>query len=106
MKVVTKTALTEDATSQSKAIRKLEPNEVVMLLSVPCKDSEIDVMRVKVQTLNDGVEGWVTLSGNQGTEYLKEGGKIFKVKKDLPQLPDTSPAWSWQHPEKSGDPAH
>lgn len=34
------------ATSQSKAIRKLEPNEVVMLLSVPCKDSDIDVMRV------------------------------------------------------------
>ena len=82
MKVVTKTTLTDGATSQSKAIRKLEPNEVVMLLSVPCKDSDIDVMRVKVQTLNDGVEGWVTLSGNQGTEYLKEGGKIFKVKKE------------------------
>ena len=38
----------------------------------------------------------------------QEGGKIFKVKKDLSYLHIRTflPAWSWQHPEKSGDPAH
>lgn len=82
MKVVNKTTLTDGVSSKSSVVRKLEVNEVLMLQSVPCKDSEIDVLRVKVQALNDGAEGWVTMSGNQGTEYLKEGGNIFKVKKE------------------------
>ena len=38
----------------SKVIRKLEPNEVVMLLSVPCKDSDIDVMRVSGHLETEG----------------------------------------------------
>ena len=32
--------------SKSSTVRKLEVNEVLMLQSVPCKDSEIDVLRV------------------------------------------------------------
>jgi len=83
MKVVTKTTLTKGVSiKDSEGIRKLEVNEVVELLGQEAQEPEVEVMRVKVRVLNDGTEGWVTLSGNQGTHYLKEGGGTFKVVKE------------------------
>merc|ERR1712060_788103 len=54
-----------------KAIRKLDCNEVVEVLEEPSKDEESGLMRVKTRAERDGKEGYVTLSGNQGTVYLE-----------------------------------
>jgi len=32
--------------------------------------------------MGDGTEGWVSVTGNQGSSYLEEGGHLFKVVKD------------------------
>merc|ERR1712151_1155152 len=32
--------------------------------------------------MKDGLEGWATIMGNQGTTFLKEGGNTFKVVKE------------------------
>lgn len=53
----------------SKVIRKLEPNEVVMLLSVPCKDSDIDVMRVSGHLETEG--------SNDAKNQVRVGSRLF-----------------------------
>ena len=53
----------------------------------------VPLMPRKAQAMNDGIEGFVSLAGNQGTTYLEarvtllvsagqDGGGIFKVVKD------------------------
>merc|ERR1719203_54586 len=32
--------------------------------------------------MRDDLEGWATVTGNQGTIFLREGGNLFKVVKD------------------------
>lgn len=83
MKVVKKTVLTDGVSiKESKVVRKLEEKEVVEVLGAPVAEAEVDVMRIKARAMDDGAEGWVTISGNQGTTYLQEGGGVFKVVKD------------------------
>eukprot|EP00441_Pelagodinium_beii_P018050 CAMPEP_0197658060 /NCGR_PEP_ID=MMETSP1338-20131121/45004_1 /TAXON_ID=43686 ORGANISM="Pelagodinium beii, Strain RCC1491" /NCGR_SAMPLE_ID=MMETSP1338 /ASSEMBLY_ACC=CAM_ASM_000754 /LENGTH=956 /DNA_ID=CAMNT_0043234561 /DNA_START=36 /DNA_END=2907 /DNA_ORIENTATION=- len=82
-KVARKTVITDGVSiKDSKVVRQLEPGEVLELLGNPVSESEVDVMRVKSRAMNDGVEGFVTISGNQGTQYLEDGGGIFKVVKE------------------------
>merc|ERR1712136_423973 len=59
-----------------------ELNEVVEILEGPVKEETVDVMRVSVKAMKDGVQGWVTLAGNQGSKFLEEGGNTFKVVKE------------------------
>lgn len=54
-----------------KPIRKLDVWEVVEALSEPEKDDEKAVIRVMVKAERDAKEGYCTLSGQQGTEYLE-----------------------------------
>jgi len=37
---------------------------------------------VKVKSMTDGVEGWVTPVGNRGTVFIEDGGNMFKVVKE------------------------
>merc|ERR1711966_367403 len=67
---------------ENKTFRRMEVNEVVEVLEGPVKDEEAGVMRVRVVAMKDGVEGWASLKGNQGTVYLKDGGYSFKVVKE------------------------
>ncbi|CAE7470178.1 ycf3 [Symbiodinium natans] len=88
--VVSKTTITDSVADlahvcvsvKATSVSKLEVGDVVEVLGVATKEPEVDVMRVKVRLLTDGTEGWATISGNQGTDYLQEGGGSFKVVKE------------------------
>jgi hypothetical protein len=56
---------------EGKTVRKLELNEIVEALEEPVKEETVGLMRVKVRAEKDGKEGYITLSGNQGTRYLE-----------------------------------
>jgi len=56
-------------------LRKLESSEVVEVLEGPVSDAGLGVIRVRARALSDGLTGWVTLMGNQGTPFLLETDK-------------------------------
>ncbi|CAK0902538.1 unnamed protein product [Prorocentrum cordatum] len=56
---------------EGKTVRKLELNEIVEALEEPVKEESVGLMRMKVRAEKDEKEGYVTLSGNQGTRYLE-----------------------------------
>merc|ERR1719238_907126 len=65
MKVVKASVLTEDISIKSTPVRRL-----------------VEAARLKVKSMSDDVEGWVTPVGNQGTVFLVDGGNTFKVVKE------------------------
>jgi len=83
MKVAKDTVLTSDLSiKDSKTLRRLEPEEVIEIIEGPVKEETVDVMRVRALVMKDALDGWITLSGNQGTVFLEEGGNLFKVVKE------------------------
>merc|ERR1719335_1562804 len=65
---------------KSKVLRKIENDEIVTLLEGPVDNA--GAQRIKAKADKDGVEGWITLKGNAGTEYVKETpSKVFTIKK-------------------------
>lgn len=54
-----------------KTVRKLEIGEVVECLGEPSKDDVTGLLRMKGKTEKDDKEGYITLSGNQGTVYFE-----------------------------------
>lgn len=82
-KVVKETAMTESkAIKDSKTLRRLELNEVVEVLEGPVREDAAEVMRIRAKAMRDDLEGWATVTGNQGTVFLREGGGLFKVVKE------------------------
>lgn len=83
MKVIKETAMTEEAIiGTSKPLRKLEVNETVEVIEGPVKDLGSKVCRVRCKALKDGMEGWLSVAGNQGTVFLEEKkGNLYKVLK-------------------------
>merc|ERR1719375_957423 len=63
-------SMTEALVVEGKPKRKLALGEVFSGLQDPEKDAKTGLERVKVRA-NDGEEGWVTISGNQGTVFMK-----------------------------------
>merc|ERR1719436_1494628 len=59
------------AVKGGKTIRKVEINEVLESLAEPIKDEGLGLIRLKARAEKDGKEGYITLSGNQGTLYLE-----------------------------------
>jgi len=68
---------TEFEIGKGKTIRKLEAKEVVRVLEGPRQDAKLGVTRVHAISVSDGVSGWVSVKGNQGTPFLKETEKPF-----------------------------
>jgi len=62
---------------ESKTLRKLVKEEIVEVLEAPRKDANVGLHRVKCRALNDLKEGWATLRGNQGTDFLESCRKPF-----------------------------
>jgi hypothetical protein len=60
-------------------LRKCEVEEKLETLEGPCKDPKSGLTRIKARALKDGVIGWVTTKGNQGTPFLELTGKPFYV---------------------------
>ncbi|CAK0799245.1 unnamed protein product [Prorocentrum cordatum] len=84
MKVVTVSVLSKELKTDSEAVRKLESREVVEVLEGPMEDEVSKMKRVKVIAMRDGAEGYVTLAGNGGTVFLRDGGRLFKVLREVP----------------------
>merc|ERR1712066_919459 len=83
MKVAKDIAITDNVSmKEGKVLRRLEIGEVVEVLEGPVKDEKADVFRVFAKSMNDSTEGWITMTGNQGSAFLKEGGGSFKVVKE------------------------
>jgi hypothetical protein len=75
---VTKTIAFTDIVdiSSCKTLRKAAIGEVVELLEDPVKDESNGVTRIRAKSTKEPiVEGWVTLSGNQGSEFLEKTKK-------------------------------
>jgi len=88
-KVVKDTVLTAGLSiKESETLRRLETGEVVECISSPEKEEAVDVMRIQVKVLKDDLEGWVTLSGNDGSFFLQDGGNLFKVVKETIVTPE------------------
>ncbi|CAE8604043.1 unnamed protein product, partial [Polarella glacialis] len=84
MKVLKDGLITDNASiADGQTLRRLEVGEVVEVLSSPAADGDTEVMRAKCRTTKDGLEGWVSISGNQGSVFLQEGGTVFKVVKEI-----------------------
>jgi len=84
-KVLKETVITNTRSiKDSKPERRLEVNELCEVLEGPVKEETADLMRARVRILKDGMEGWVTILGNQGTKFLEEpeGGVVMKVVKE------------------------
>lgn len=80
MKVAKDTVITSGASiKDSKTLRRLDAGEIVEVVRGPCEEGTVKVMRVQAKVMKDDLEGWITVSGNQGTTFLEEGGNIFKV---------------------------
>lgn len=60
-------------------VRRLKVGELVEVQEGPVKEKSVGLQRVRCVAMRDGVSGWVTLEGNQGTAYLQEGGNIQQV---------------------------
>lgn len=57
---------------EGKSLRKLTVGEALQILEGPTKDEKRNFTRIKARSRVDGVEGWVTMQGNQGTSYVEE----------------------------------
>jgi len=76
--VVRSIAITNDfSISTGKTLRKLDAEELIELLEGPRTDEKLGVTRIMGRSLADGVEGWVSVRGNQGTPFLKEVEKRY-----------------------------
>jgi len=59
----------------STTLRKLEVGEFVELMEGPQSDESLGVMRIRARVLSDGISGWITAKGNQGTPFLQDCSK-------------------------------
>jgi len=79
MKAVQASVLSKELKMDSEAVRKLERGEIVEVIEGPLEDEESKTKRVKVIAMRDSAEGYVTVVGNSGALFLRDGGRIFKV---------------------------
>merc|ERR1719414_220444 len=77
---VKSTVLSEEVAIKAKTLRRLEEGEIFEALAGPSSDDSCSVQRVKCRALSDGVTGWVTLQGNQGTPFLAQWGNFISVR--------------------------
>jgi hypothetical protein len=56
---------------ESSCVRRLNAGEIVELMEPPQSDEEFDVVRIRIRALRDGAVGFVTIRGNQGTNYIE-----------------------------------
>merc|ERR1719310_1785136 len=54
-----------------KTLRRLDVGETVEGLEPPTTDEQLGLSRVRVKSDKDGMEGWVTISGNAGKVFLE-----------------------------------
>eukprot|EP00928_Gymnodinium_smaydae_P064852 TRINITY_DN480_c0_g6_i1.p1 TRINITY_DN480_c0_g6~~TRINITY_DN480_c0_g6_i1.p1 ORF type:complete len:976 (-),score=280.31 TRINITY_DN480_c0_g6_i1:102-2975(-) len=55
----------------SKAIRRLEKDEVLEIVDGPLLDESLGVDRLRLRAKKDGADGWCSVVGNRGTKFLQ-----------------------------------
>ena len=55
-----------------KTLRRVGLDEIFEVLEGPRSDEKLGLTRIRGRSLNDGVVGWISVSGNKGTPFLKE----------------------------------
>jgi hypothetical protein len=76
--VVKSIALTDNKdVNECKTVRKAEHQEVMEVIEGPFPDEKTGLIRVRVRSMMDRMEGWVSVKGNQGTPFLQEVEKPF-----------------------------
>uniref|UniRef100_A0A7S4QQC8 EF-hand domain-containing protein n=1 Tax=Alexandrium monilatum TaxID=311494 RepID=A0A7S4QQC8_9DINO len=85
--VVTATVSMTDniAIKGGKTLRKVDPNEIMEALEEPAQDEVLGIVRVRAKAESDGKEGYVTISGNRGTVYLKPYSAHTALEKKVEQ---------------------
>eukprot|EP00927_Polykrikos_kofoidii_P057622 TRINITY_DN5177_c0_g1_i5.p1 TRINITY_DN5177_c0_g1~~TRINITY_DN5177_c0_g1_i5.p1 ORF type:complete len:2021 (-),score=505.36 TRINITY_DN5177_c0_g1_i5:134-6160(-) len=85
--VLTQVSMTDSLTVKGgKTIRKLEENELVEAMEDPIKEDNIGIMRLRAKAEKDDKEGYISLSGNQGTIYLEPHTVYDECRKHIEQV--------------------
>lgn len=88
MVVVKEIAITStfEINTKDKPIRRAELDEVFEVLEGPKVDEKIGLSRVRAKSMNDSIEGWISVKGNnQGKVFLSEVEKPFyRCTKEFP----------------------
>jgi len=83
MRVVQESVITSTMNiKDSEVLRRLEIGEIVDVLKGPQKEETMELLRVHCKVVKDGIQGWITVAGNQGTVFLVKGGNQFRVVKE------------------------
>lgn len=69
--VVRPTVVTDALSINGKVLRRLEVGEILERVGGSQQESSVGVNRANCRTTKDGVVGWVTECGNQGSAFLK-----------------------------------
>jgi len=76
-------ALTKDFDAGA-IVRKLELGELLDKLEEPQEEPTQKLQRVRARARSDGKEGWVTMMGTNGTQYVAENSTIYTCAFDVP----------------------
>jgi len=71
---------TEIGLREGKTHRRLAIGEALEILEGPYESENI--MRARAKVMADGIDGWVTVTGNAGSAFIEDGGNHFKVVKE------------------------
>jgi len=66
-----------------KVLRKMMANEVFTMSEGPVNEDSSGITRVKGKSSKDGIEGWITITGNAGTVFAKLNEKLYTVKREV-----------------------
>lgn len=70
-KVVKDTILTDGfSLSKFKTVRRLKNNDAIWVIGVPRKEDTVGVMRTEARMMNSEERGFITIRGNQGTDFI------------------------------------
>lgn len=91
-KVVESTVMTSGLSiKESHTLKRLKVGDILEVLQTARLDGTTNIKRLRGITVKDGVEGWVSVAGNQGTTYLEDGGNQYKVSGDVDLQLESSP---------------
>lgn len=69
-----------------KTLRKLEVGELVEASEEPMPEESAKVLRVKAKAQKDGTEGYITISGNQGTTYMTLYTSVTATRREVEEV--------------------
>jgi len=81
--VVAKTTLTTGlGFDGATTVCQLEESDILELVDGPQRDTSSGALRIQAKVAGTDNVGWVTVEGNKGTKFLKEGGRKLRVVKE------------------------